>query len=45
MVNFAGRHVPGTHRYWQTPRMWLFGYDEQRMPLSQNAIYEDILSA
>ena len=25
--------------------MWLLGYDEQRMPLSQSRIYEDILSA
>lgn len=31
-------------KYWQSPRMWLFGYDEGTMPLSQTQIYEDILS-
>lgn len=29
-------------KYYQTPRLWLFGYDEQRKPLSMEAIYDDI---
>jgi len=29
-------------KYYQTPRMWLFGYDEHRRPLSQDEIYQDI---
>ncbi|XP_068125929.1 ubiquitin-like-conjugating enzyme ATG3 [Hyperolius riggenbachi] len=29
-------------KYYQTPRLWLFGYDEQRMPLSVESMYEDI---
>ncbi|KAH8060852.1 hypothetical protein JL720_13520 [Aureococcus anophagefferens] len=31
-------------KYWQTPRMWLFGYDEASAPLTQPQIFEDILS-
>ena len=31
-------------KYWQTPRMWLFGYDEASRPLTQPQIFEDILS-
>jgi ubiquitin-like-conjugating enzyme ATG3 len=30
-------------KYYQTPRVWLFGYDESRQPLSQDQIYEDIM--
>lgn len=29
-------------KYYQTPRVWLFGYDEQRKPLSAEHIYQDI---
>uniref|UniRef100_A0A7S3NPB1 Autophagy-related protein 3 n=1 Tax=Aureoumbra lagunensis TaxID=44058 RepID=A0A7S3NPB1_9STRA len=30
-------------KYWQTPRMWLFGYDEQARPLTQTQVFEDIV--
>jgi len=29
-------------KYYQTPRMWLFGYDEERNPLGPGQIFEDI---
>ncbi|KAK1876864.1 Ubiquitin-like-conjugating enzyme ATG3 [Dissostichus eleginoides] len=29
-------------KYYQTPRLWLFGYDEDRHPLSVEQMYEDI---
>uniref|UniRef100_A0A1D1XYR2 Autophagy-related protein 3 n=1 Tax=Anthurium amnicola TaxID=1678845 RepID=A0A1D1XYR2_9ARAE len=29
-------------KYYQTPRMWLFGYDEHRRPLTSAQIFEDI---
>ncbi|KNC50044.1 uncharacterized protein AMSG_05805 [Thecamonas trahens ATCC 50062] len=29
-------------KYYQTPRVWLFGYDETGQPLSQEQIFEDI---
>jgi len=29
-------------KYYQTPRLWLFGYDETRKPLSIDQMYEDI---
>ncbi|RKP27764.1 autophagocytosis associated protein [Syncephalis pseudoplumigaleata] len=29
-------------KYYQTPRVWLFGYDEQRRPLTAAQIFEDI---
>ncbi|KAI8365179.1 autophagocytosis associated protein [Radiomyces spectabilis] len=29
-------------KYYQTPRMWLFGYDEQRRPLSSSRVFEDV---
>ncbi|KAI8800921.1 autophagocytosis associated protein [Cladochytrium replicatum] len=29
-------------KYWQTPRVWLFGYDEFRQPLTSQQIFEDI---
>ncbi|KAM9821183.1 ubiquitin-like-conjugating enzyme ATG3 [Neosynchiropus ocellatus] len=29
-------------KYYQTPRLWLFGYDEDRKPLSVEQMYEDI---
>ncbi|XP_066456092.1 ubiquitin-like-conjugating enzyme ATG3 [Eleutherodactylus coqui] len=29
-------------KYYQTPRLWLFGYDEQRQPLTVENMYEDI---
>ncbi|XP_053313456.1 ubiquitin-like-conjugating enzyme ATG3 [Spea bombifrons] len=29
-------------KYYQTPRLWLFGYDEQRRPLTVEDMYEDI---
>ncbi|XP_047129822.1 ubiquitin-like-conjugating enzyme ATG3 isoform X1 [Hydra vulgaris] len=29
-------------RYYQTPRFWLFGYDESRKPLTIEQMYEDI---
>jgi len=29
-------------KYYQTPRLWLFGYDESRKPLSMEEIYDDI---
>lgn len=28
-------------KYYQTPRMWLFGYDEHRRPLTQKEMFED----
>ena len=28
--------------YYQTPRIWLFGYDEHRSPLTRDEIFEDI---
>lgn len=31
-------------KYYQTPRMWLFGYDEDGEPLKPEAVYEDVLS-
>lgn len=29
-------------KYYQTPRMWLYGYDENRKPLTVEQMYEDI---
>uniref|UniRef100_A0A8C2AZ81 Ubiquitin-like-conjugating enzyme ATG3 n=1 Tax=Cyprinus carpio TaxID=7962 RepID=A0A8C2AZ81_CYPCA len=29
-------------KYYQTPRLWLFGYDEDRQPLTVDQMYEDI---
>ncbi|XP_057301617.1 ubiquitin-like-conjugating enzyme ATG3 [Hydractinia symbiolongicarpus] len=29
-------------KYYQTPRLWLFGYDEGRKPLNMELMYEDI---
>eukprot|EP00736_Rhodelphis_marinus_P005943 Rmarinus@m.6963 len=29
-------------KYYQTPRVWLFGYDEDRNPLTPDQIFEDI---
>ena len=31
-------------KYYQTPRIWLFGYDENGSPLSNDAVFEDIIS-
>lgn len=31
-------------KYYQTPRLWLSGYDEERKPLSMSGMYEDISS-
>lgn len=31
-------------KYYQTPRLWLFGYDENDVPLSPAQVYEDVLS-
>mmetsp|Transcript_134538 Transcript_134538/g.335686 ORF Transcript_134538/g.335686 Transcript_134538/m.335686 type:complete len:324 (-) Transcript_134538:114-1085(-) len=31
-------------KYYQTPRLWLFGYDENGKPLKPELIYEDVLS-
>jgi len=31
-------------KYYQTPRLWLFGYDEAGMPLKPDEVYEDVLS-
>ncbi|KAK4475375.1 hypothetical protein MN116_002437 [Schistosoma mekongi] len=28
-------------KYYQTPRLWLFGYDEQHQPLTETEMYED----
>jgi len=28
-------------KYYQTPRLWLFGYDEKRKPLTVDEMYED----
>ena len=30
-------------KYYQTPRVWLFGYDEASQPLSQAQVFEDIM--
>mmetsp|Transcript_2940 Transcript_2940/g.8617 ORF Transcript_2940/g.8617 Transcript_2940/m.8617 type:complete len:264 (-) Transcript_2940:41-832(-) len=32
-------------KYWQSPRMWLFGYGEDAAPLTREETLEDILSA
>ncbi|XP_077866352.1 ubiquitin-like-conjugating enzyme ATG3 [Saccoglossus kowalevskii] len=29
-------------KYYQTPRLWLYGYNENRKPLTVNQMYEDI---
>jgi len=29
-------------KYYQTPRLWLFGYNEARQPLSVDLLYEDV---
>ncbi|KAI7906577.1 autophagocytosis associated protein [Cokeromyces recurvatus] len=29
-------------KYYQTPRMWLFGYDEERRPLNSTQVFEDV---
>ncbi len=29
-------------KFYQTPRLWLFGYDEQRQPLTVEQMYEDL---
>lgn len=29
-------------KYYQTPRIWLFGYDEQRRPLTSTQVFEDV---
>ncbi|ORZ01563.1 autophagocytosis associated protein [Syncephalastrum racemosum] len=29
-------------KYYQTPRMWLFGYDEERRPLPSSRVFEDV---
>jgi len=31
-------------KYYQTPRLWLFGYDEDGAPLNSDDVYEDVLS-
>jgi len=31
-------------KYYQTPRVWLFGYDEDRNPLAPEQMYEDVMS-
>mmetsp|Transcript_60237 Transcript_60237/g.143576 ORF Transcript_60237/g.143576 Transcript_60237/m.143576 type:complete len:313 (-) Transcript_60237:90-1028(-) len=31
-------------KYYQTPRLWLFGYDEYGEPLKPEQVYEDVLS-
>ncbi|CAK0889167.1 unnamed protein product [Prorocentrum cordatum] len=30
-------------KYYQTPRLWLFGYDEGGRPLKPEEVYEDVL--
>lgn len=30
-------------KYWQTPRIWLFGYDEKNNPLPPVSIFDDIM--
>ncbi|EEY60241.1 autophagocytosis associated protein, putative [Phytophthora infestans T30-4] len=30
-------------KYYQTPRVWLFGYDERNAPLSGDQLFEDIM--
>ncbi|CAM9524803.1 unnamed protein product [Heterosigma akashiwo] len=30
-------------KYYQTPRVWLFGYDEDQQPLSADQIFEDVM--
>lgn len=29
-------------KYYQTPRLWVVGYDESRQPLSVEQMYEDV---
>lgn len=31
-------------KYYQTPRLWLFGYDESGAPLTPDQVFEDVLS-
>ncbi|VEL25501.1 unnamed protein product [Protopolystoma xenopodis] len=28
-------------KYYRTPRLWLYGYDEERLPLTESQMYED----
>lgn len=30
-------------KYYQTPRVWLFGFDESMVPLAPEAVFEDIM--
>ena len=30
-------------KYYQTPRMWLFGYDEMNQPLGEEEIFQDVM--
>ena len=32
-------------KYYRTPRLWLFGYNESGDPLTPEEVYEDVLSA
>lgn len=29
-------------KFYQTPRLWLYGYDENRKPLTVDQMYEDV---
>lgn len=29
-------------KYYQTPRMWIFGYDENHKPLTVEQMYDDV---
>lgn len=31
-------------KYYQTPRLWLFGYDDRGQPLVEEQVYQDVLS-
>lgn len=31
-------------KYYQTPRLWLFGYDDSGHPLQEDQVYQDVLS-
>ncbi|CAD2086284.1 autophagy-related protein 3, putative [Plasmodium vinckei brucechwatti] len=45
IINIRSYDVSITYdKYYETPRIWLFGYNENRHPLKSEEIFEDILS-
>lgn len=45
IINIRSYDISITYdKYYETPRIWLFGYNENRHPLKSEEIFEDILS-